>query len=571
MLCALLQGLGLLLLHQALSFDWPIAHSPSLVLASYAVLLTGPSILIYGVNQESHRVFYNIVITFSLTAALLGVYVGSQALHPKFPDLALHGLGFAAVMSLLTFKVFIFASSIHLQNHQWQVCYSRLISNTCRLLITITLASIFTLLVWFIIVLWAELFDKINITIFKDIFYEPWFIYPILSLAHAIGVLRIRRSNKIVSTANQLIQTLSFALLPLLLLLSSVFLVAIAFVGLTALWNSGGSNLVFVLTALILVTMNLAFQDSKQTPKMHRIAYFLILAGIAILPVYLAISGYGLWLRVEQYGLSISRLWAIFMWVFLTLYLSCYSISIIANTRNWLDSLATINTRLGLLLIAALLISQSPILNFKQLSAQNQLARIHAGITPVEDIDVYYFAHELGVAGRDVLKEIDAHFAEQYPQLGARIEAALNSVTMHDADVENSQAIASNFIDGLEVRGNMPRTSLEPALISALQNYANNHSALIASSSRMILLPVELTGDKQNEYLLIMKQSSYSDLVLFYLDQAQWISRPMYFNYSNEHSDKELIDALLAGDFKVTPAKFNDIQVNGTSLKVSDY
>ncbi|WP_105169879.1 DUF4153 domain-containing protein [Pseudoalteromonas sp. T1lg23B] len=567
LLCALLQGLGLLLLHQALSFDWPITSSPSLLFACYAVLLTGPSILIYGVNKDSHRVFYNIVITFSLTSALLGVYVGSQALHPKFPDLALHGFGFAAVMSLLTFKVFIFASSIHLQDHQWQICYSRLISNTCRLLITITLASIFTLLVWLIIVLWAELFNKINITLFKDIFYEPWFIYPILSLAHAIGVLRVRRSNKIVSTANQLIQTLSFALLPLLLLLSSVFLVAIAFVGLTALWNSGGSNLVFVLTALILVTLNLAFQDSKQTPKMHRVAYLLILAGIAILPVYLAISGYGLWLRVEQYGLSISRLWAIFMWVFLTLYLTCYSISIIANTRNWLDSLATINTRLGLLLIAALLVSQSPILNFKQLSAQNQLARIHAGITPVEDIDVYYFAHELGVAGRDVLKEIDAHFTEQHPQLGARIEAALNNVAKHDTPVENSQTLLS----ALEVHGEIPKASLEPSLVSAMQSYANEHSATIANSSQLILLPVELTSDKRSEYLLIMKQPSYSELALFYLEQEQWHSRSMYFHYTNEHSDKELIKALLAGDYEITPAKFNDIRVKDTALKVSDY
>ncbi|MCF6437240.1 DUF4153 domain-containing protein [Pseudoalteromonas sp. MMG022] len=571
LLCALLQGLGLLLLHQAFSFDWPIASSPSLLLACYAVLLTGPSILIYGVNQDSHRVFYNIVITFTLIAALLGVYVGSQTLHPKYPDLALHGMGFAAVMSLLTFKVFIFASSIHLQDHQWQICYSRLISNTCRLLITVTLASIFTLLVWLIVVLWAELFNKINITLFKDIFYEPWFIYPTLSLAHAIGVLKIRRSNKVVSTANQLIQTLSFALLPLLLLLNSVFLVAIAYVGLTALWDNGGSNLVFVLTALILVTLNLAFQDSKQAPKMHRIAYLLILAGIAILPIYLAISGYGLWLRVEQYGLSISRLWAIFMWVFLTLYLTCYSISIITNARNWLDSLATINTRLGLLLIVALFISQSPILNFKQLSAQNQLARIHAGITPVDDIDVYYFAHELGVAGRDVLKEIDAHFTEQHPQLGARIEAALNSLTQSESNAESTQTTVANLINALEVRGETPKTALEPALISALQNYANTNSSAIANSSRLILLPVELTGDKQSEYLLIMKRPNYFELPLFYLDEGKWLTKSMYFNYTKQGSDKELVEALLAGEYQITPAKFKDIQINGTSLKVSQY
>ncbi|MBD1584660.1 DUF4153 domain-containing protein [Pseudoalteromonas sp. S16_S37] len=566
LLCALLQALGLLLLHQALSFDWQISKSPSLILTGYAILLTGPTLLIYGVTLTTKRHFYNIVIAFTIIAALLGAYTGTHMLYPEYPDLLSHGFNFAAVMSLLTFKTFIFASSTEQKNGQWEVSYSQLIGNTCRLIITLLLAGIFTLIVWLIVVLWAELFSTIDIDVFKDIFYEPWFVYPTLSLAHTIGVLKVRSSNKIVNTANHLIQTLSFALLPLLLLLSSVFLIAIAFQGLDALWDNGGSNLVFVLTLLILLALNLAFQDSQTSPKIAHFANMALLAGIAILPIYLAISGYGLWLRVEQYGFSVSRLWAVFTWTFLTFYLVCYSLCIFKDKLNWLRSLGTINTRLGLLLTVGLLLTQSPILNFKYLSAQNQLARIHAGLTAVEDIDVYYFAHELGVAGTEALIEIEAHYAQQYPQLGLRIKAALDNTEYEGLD--NKQF---DIASALKIIGTQTETTLPKELLQKLQEYLSDYKAIAANSTELLILPVELNDDSQLEYVFISKQNNYSDLSLFYLEQGQWRRRALHFNHSDELSDQELVDMLINGTFEIAPSKFKSIKVNGVRLQAFDY
>lgn len=567
LLCALLQALGLLLLHQAFSFDWPVTHSPSLVLASYAALLTGPTLLIYGVTASTKRHFYVIALCLSMLTAILGAYTGMQILYPHYPDLAVHGFSFAVVMFILTFKAIIFAASVEHHNNHWKVCYSQLISHTCRLTITILLASFFTLIVWLIVVLWAELFSAIDINIFKDIFYEPWFVYPTLGLAHAIGVLKVRSSSKIVNTASHLIQTLSFALLPLLLLLSSVFLIAISFQGLDALWDNGGSNLVFILTLLILLTLNLAFQDTKSPPNMPHYAYLALLTGIAILPIYLGISGYGIWLRVEQYGLSISRLWAILAWAFLTFYLVCYSFCIIKDRLNWLQSLGTINIRLGLLFIAALLLTQSPILNFKHLSAQNQLARIHAGITNVDDIDVYYFAHELGVAGADALTEIDAHFAQQYPQLGLRIKAALNNDSANNTLHTNNVDIANT----LEVIGQHSKVTPPPELIKTLQEFANENTTFIANSTKLMLLPIELNGDLQHEYVLISKQDKYVDLSLFYFEQAQWLRKSLHFNHSDELSQETLVEMLINEEYLVEPAKFKNININGVKLQVFDY
>ncbi|BBN83616.1 DUF4153 domain-containing protein [Pseudoalteromonas sp. A25] len=566
LLCALVQALGLVLLHQALSFDWQITQSPSMLLASYAALLTGPTLLIYGVTTITKRHFYPIVVGFTITAALLGAYTGSQTLYPEYPDLAAHSFNFAAIMSLLTFKIFIFSASITHQNGQWQLSYPLLIGNTCKLIITVLLASIFTLIVWLIAVLWAELFSTIDIHVFKDIFYEPWFVYPTLSLAHAIGVLKVRNSSKVVTTANHLIKTLSFALLPLLLLLSSVFLVAITFQGLDALWDNGGSNLVFVLTLLILLTLNLAFQDTLTAPNIARIANIALLLGIVILPVYLAISGYGLWLRVEQYGLSVSRLWAIFVWIFLTFYLGCYSICIIKDKLNWVRALGTINTRLGLLLALALILTQSPLLNFKYISAQNQLARIHAGLTDVDDIDVYYFAHDLGVAGTEALIEIEAHYAQQYPQLGVRIKAALENTQFDDLHDQ-----PFDITDALQIIGSAPDTELPSSLIQKLQQYVLEYKAIAANSIELLILPIELNDDKQLEYIFIAKQDNYSDLSLFYLDQKQWQRRALHFNHSDELSDQELVDLLIQGTYEVAPAQFKDIKVNGVKLNAFAY
>ncbi|CAM4311662.1 hypothetical protein [Pseudoalteromonas byunsanensis] len=60
-------------------------------------------------------------------------------------------------------------------------------------------------------------------------------------------------------------------------------------------------------------------------------------------------------------------------------------------------------------------------------------------------------------------------------------------------------------------------------------------------------------------------------MVLFYLDKSNWPTTHMYFNYTVQSRDKELVDALLAEEYQITPAKFKDIQINGTSLKVPQY
>jgi hypothetical protein len=559
LLVALLQGLGLLLLHQSHSFGWSISDSPAWLLACYAALLTGPSILIYGVTIETPRHFYTITALYTIVAFMLGMYTGSQLLYPEHPDLPMHGFGFATIMSLLTFKVFVFAASMRNQAEQWHVSYKLLFENTCRLIITLFLASIFSLIVWLVIVLWAELFGLINIELFKDIFYEPWFVYPALSLAHAIGVLKVRRSNKVVNTANHLIQTLSLAILPLLVLLSTVFLVALAVQGLEPLWENGGSNLVFVLTALVLFTLNLAFQQGDCAPKMPKLAFQILLVCLALLPIYMGISGYGLWLRVEQYGLSISRLWAVFMWVFLTLYVTCYSISIIKNKLTWYLSLAPINTRLGLLLIAALLVSQSPLLDFKQLSAQNQLARIHNGTTQVNDIDVYYFAKDLGKAGREALHEIDAHYSDSNPQLGMRIKAAFAN------QAEESAAI--DILDALIIKGGLLIEQIPQGLRSALQDYSESNPAPIAASKGVYLIPVHLNDDEVFEFLFIIEEADYAQILLFFKAQDKWEYQNMEFGFNSKLSRTDIIEALLDGSFTIEQPKFMDIKVKDTHLR----
>ncbi len=169
--------------------------------------------------------------------------------------------------------------------------------------------------------LWAALFKVIQIDFFDDLFAKQWFYYPTLSLAFAFGIIIFRNQAGVIDTITRIQQALMKFLLVILALVSVLFMLALPFTGLTPLWKTGhGSLLILCLQALMLFFLNAVYQaDAESRPYplwLHRAIY----AAVALLPVYSLIACYGLMLRVEQYGWSVSRCWGLVLWAILALF-----------------------------------------------------------------------------------------------------------------------------------------------------------------------------------------------------------------------------------------------------------
>ena len=298
-LISLLQGLGLLYLHQAIELHyWPHGQ-PEWLFAFYSVMFIWPIMLLLGLDQNNGRAMVKVTLPFALVSGLLGYYVGHQVTpieHIRFNVLL---FSFVLTMVIATFKALMYSQ-------QWargeRVTYSALFLWSWRNFLTLSLAMLFAGSFWLLLMLWAALFKAINIDFFSDLFEQRWFYYPAIALANGFAIIIFRKLTHIIDTITRLQQALIKFLLVLLSLVSLLFLGALPFTGLEPLWESGGSSLILWMQALILFFVNAVYQDEPDnwpySVWLHRFIYICI----AILPVYSVISFYGLSLRIDQYG-----------------------------------------------------------------------------------------------------------------------------------------------------------------------------------------------------------------------------------------------------------------------------
>ncbi|KAF7764197.1 hypothetical protein PCIT_b0126 [Pseudoalteromonas citrea] len=563
---ALLQGLALLLLHQALEFKWAIAESSATLFACYSIAIILPILSIYGISQKTTSKYYWFIGLFSLFFAALGAYTGSQIVSLSSESLGMYSFTYGLVMTVAVFKVLLFSQALSNHSDQWYIDYNLLIQRACHLFITLFFAALFTLAMWLILILWAELFAAINITLFQRLFYEPWFFYPMLTLSHTLGVLKVRDNANVVNTVNRLIQVLSLALLPLLVMLSSLFLVALLFQGMQPIWDNGGSALIFTLLIAILLTLNTALQSDEGQLLKHHWTQIALTLGVILLPVYVAISGYGLYQRIEQYGLSVDRLWAILIWVFVAAYFICYSAAIIKYRVKWYAHLGNINTKLGLTLVAALLATQSPLLDFRKLSVSSQLAHINSGHIDINDVDLDYFAFNLGRPGNEALKQLQQEYGSTNPALNTRIDAVLKRVVNPYGNPDIEQLDVTTL---LQPNAYLSIEQLPLPLLSRIQNYAKHTNTQLFNSKKLDIVAIDLHGDIGKEYLLIAHFEYYFEYVLFYQLDGEWLEKSMDITHNaNPFIEKQVINALIEQQYSTQEPKFKDIVVNGETMQV---
>jgi len=387
-LIALIQGFCLLYLHQAIEIGfWP-NNNPQWLFAFYSVALSLPLMLLLSINHDNIPKILKYTLPFTLLSGLLGYYIGNQATPIEYISYDALLFSYALTIGLASFKALIYIQQIAANE---PITYSNLFRWSWRNFLTLSLSFLFAGSFWLILLLWGALFQAINIDFFKVLFEEAWFYYPAIALANGFGIIIFRRLSHVIDTIKRLQQALMKFLLILIVLVAILFLFALPFTGLTPLWESGGSELILWMQALILFFVNAVYQDKPdQRPYslwLHRFVYF----GIALLPIYSAISFYGLSLRVDQYGWSLARCWAFLVWFLLTLFPLGYLWGIVKKHDNWTMQLSRVNVIVGLAILSIMMIINSPLLDFRKVVVNDQLVRLEKNEISIENFDISYF------------------------------------------------------------------------------------------------------------------------------------------------------------------------------------
>ena len=553
LIIAVVQGIVLFALYRAFDTDfWP-SEDPLWSYPLWTLATAVPLLLLLSLNHGNERRVVQLVAGWAAVLALLAIYTGWQA--EPFEEFPVGSLTFVfcASMTLACFKALMYLQQ---RANQVPLTYQVLFTNSWRNFLVTALSAIFVLIFWLILVLWGELFSVIEIDFFRDLFREDWFIFPVLGFALGLGMIIFRNLTRVIDTITKLLHALIKLLLPLIVLVAVIFLAALPFVGLDVLWSTGnGTALLLWLLAVILFFTNAVYQDGRETNPYAPVIHRLIFSGLCVMPIISALSLYGLVLRLNQYGWSVERCWAFVVWFILTLLAVGYVMGIVRRRAEWAIDLARVNRYMGLVVLALMILANSPILDFRKISLNSQMNRVDSGQIELGEFDFWYARQHLARPGYLAMEEMKRQVGDSDPDLLELIDNPVNrwgAQRMRAA--EEMWAEMSYRPESFDVPGN-------------LKNFIDRQY-FGTTEGDPVMIQVDLDADGQNEYLLFLLRNygiAYSQF--YYLTDDGW--RDGNLTQAGANSGDEVREMLKNGDISIVDPRFKDLKIGDVLLQPS--
>ncbi len=375
--------------------------------------------------------------------AAAGVAVGVAALvtWASLRFAAPEGLGGSglALLSALTLASLPWPFAIAAAGMGWRD-YPSLFRESWSIVVRVTLALIFTGIVWLVIYLSQELLGLVGVPVISVILsYDlaPWLITgTVLGLAMAV-------TNELADVLSpNLVLRLFRLLVPVVLVVMALFLIALPLRGFATIFGAVSSTAVLLAmtaVAVTLVTSALDQEDALAASSTLMLQATRLLAAITSLPAGLA--AWALWLRVADHGWTPSRLMAASAVGLGLAYGLAYLVASLGG-RQWRERIRQANILMALVSMALAVLWLSA-LNPEAIAARSQLARIADGRASVAEIDLYAL-QDWGLAGQAALDQLKERAKTDAP-LAARLaalQAGQTEVTPDPAALQRALAAA---------------------------------------------------------------------------------------------------------------------------------
>jgi len=410
---AFIQGLSAFFLHVSGLHK----SSPQIALILGFVIYYIPLVLYVTYRRSiASKGYWLGVFAFSLAIIWVAWYIGSEAtdefqistVFNSRGGYSLFSFGHLVAFSCFCFiALFFFKSSLH--QKKFFPDYQAQFGFSWHNYLSLKLSFIFTWILFGILKLWGALFKVVNIGFFDYLFSTKWFLYPVLSIAFAYAMIVFRTQINAVGAVQRILRVLFKVLLPLLVLIATMFVFVLPFTGVETIWSNkfGGSGTLLGFSMLTLFFFNAVYQDGINSPYKEKISIIIRYATLIII-VFAGLSLYGISTRVSQYGLSIERFWALILTYLTVAYLIAYCVIAFLKKEKWSEYFGKINSCLAIAIAAVCLLLFTPVLNVNKLSAENQYQRFIDKKVSVDEVDFHYLAR-LGKHGLEKLEMLKSH------------------------------------------------------------------------------------------------------------------------------------------------------------------
>lgn len=446
------QGFALLFLHLSLEHSvWPATQMPWLK-ALYALVVGLPAFFYLGIHQIKD--WRNLLALAVLVPILLylGWHLGwvetdsintARRQHP-FTAAFIISMGVVVFISALFFRAWS-------ESGTWRFNSNRLIHLSWQNALTLAFVGLFALVFWLLLLLWAGLFKAINIDFFHELFDEPAVAYPVSGIVLGLGLALIRQRMHWVSSLEFMCSVLIKALLPLASGIILLFFAALPFTGVQPIWGTGSAAvLMTTLTLTLLFQFNAVFGPAEQPPY-HWTIRTGVLVSITLLPVSTGLAAWALWLRVDQYGLTLDRLWAAAIQLLTAAYTLTYMVAIIWKRFAAPEFIRQANAVLAMMVVAVLIAVNTPLADFRAWAAKHQTERFLSGQIDAETFDFHYLRFSLGQYGVQSLRALlQTDVVKADEALVSRIERLLLQTLPWQSELLIDTADLSAVADTLE-------------------------------------------------------------------------------------------------------------------------
>lgn len=339
-----------------------------------------------------------------------------------------------------------------------------------------------------------------------------------------------------------------------------VFLSTLSFVGLDVLWATGkGTSLLLGLLAVMLFFTNAVYQDGRGDRPYPRIIHRVLYATLLTTPIISAISFYGLYLRLEEYGWTVIRGWAFVVWLVLSIFSIGYVVGIVRKRDEWTEDLARVNTGMGLVVLALMLLLNSPIVDLRKISLNSQLGRLETGQVEIENFDFWFVRQSLGRPGYLFMEDKKKEIGDSDPVLLTRIEKPVRMG--YGQKMLNPDQLWPEMIyrpEAFEVPND-------------LREKINIDHPAIGERIQPVLIGIDLDGDDADEYVLLFVVDRYvSSGIMYYQENGIWKhhvldARPGYF------TGNDWLDATRNGEMSLVPHRFDMLKIDGLLFRPIEF
>jgi hypothetical protein len=448
--------------------------------------------------------------------------------------------------------------------------YEELFSGFWNNLFTVAIGGMVIGAFWAVILLWSELFKLIDVTFFEDVFTGAAFVCLCLATVFGYALALGREWEKLAATSRNVLLSVLKALMPLLAIIALLFLVSLPFTGLQPLWDTRHASA--TLLALIGVTIlffNGAYQDGLGDPPYSPSIRRLLEAALVAIPVLAAITFYALYLRIDQYGLTLGRFYGV---LFAAAGMLCglgYAVAVFRKSRAWMDAVPKVNMRMAWMVVVCAVLSHTPLLDPMRWSARNQFRRISAGDVDAAEFDFGYLRFELGHIGFEMLERIEG--LTDHPQ--ANIIAERINTTREAESYADVRPQPETLLDATDIFSLDTTTAPPDSLVQYVVTHLTQFQAdACEANGDCTLFPVNLDNDEALEFVLLLSgDQNYSMLAFDQGTEGKWMQAGQLWRYNRGvrlPPRTTLLEALRQNGASTEEAVYRDLVIGELRLRV---